>query len=186
MAGSKSSDLNGELVTARNKTSAPRRKAEYHSQRRVEAVSMRLAGLSFTQIAERMNITEGSARTMVKRSLSKAENRNADEMRELENARLDRAQAAIWPQVLKGDTKAINTYLQISTARRQMNGLNAASKVDISLSVQQEMDQALNELEEMLVEAEQVNGEDTPRQIESSDTPAIEEAYEDAEEVTDE
>jgi hypothetical protein len=71
--------------------------------RRVEAPSLKLAGVSTAQIAERMGIQPDSVCKLINRTLATAENRAAEEMRELENARLDRAQAAIWSNVLAGD-----------------------------------------------------------------------------------
>ena len=70
--------------------------------RRVEALSLKLAGVSTAQTAERMGIRPDTVRHLVNRTLRTAENRAVEEMRELENARLDRAQAAIWSQVLAG------------------------------------------------------------------------------------
>jgi len=52
--------------------------------------------VSTAQIAERMGIQPRSVRELVNRTLQFAENRAVEEMRELENAGLDRAQAAIW------------------------------------------------------------------------------------------
>jgi DNA-binding CsgD family transcriptional regulator len=66
-------------------------------------MSLKLAGVSTAQIAERMGIEPDSVRHLINRTLATAENRGAEEMREIENARLDRAQAAIWAQVLAGD-----------------------------------------------------------------------------------
>jgi transposase len=72
--------------------------------RRLEALSLKLAGVSTAQIAERMGIQPDTVRKLINRTLRTAENRAVEEMRELENARLDRAQAAIWSQVLAGTT----------------------------------------------------------------------------------
>src|SRR5215208_3653024 len=63
--------------------------------RRVEALSLKLAGVSTAQIAERMGIQPNTVRHLVNRTLRTVENRAVEEMRPLENARLDRAQAAI-------------------------------------------------------------------------------------------
>ena len=72
--------------------------------RRVEALSLKLAGVSTAQIAERMGIKPDTVRKLINRTLATAENRAAEEMRELENARLDRAQAAIWSRCWPGTT----------------------------------------------------------------------------------
>ena len=114
--------------------------------RRVEAMSLTIAGLSPEQIGERMGITASGVRALVQRTLERATNRNAEQLREIENARLDRAQAAIWTKVLNGDLKAIDTYLRISTRRAKMNGLDAPTNINLSIGIKQEMEAALDEL----------------------------------------
>lgn len=131
---------------------AKRRKAT-HQARRTKAVSMALAGLSFEQIGEELGISLQAAHSMVNRTIEETRNTNVDELRQVENARLDRAQAAIWSDVLKGDQKAINTFLRISERRAKMNGLDAPSKVQMSVEVRQEMQQALTQLEEVILES---------------------------------
>jgi DNA-binding CsgD family transcriptional regulator len=119
--------------------------------RRVEAMSLVIAGLTYEQIAERMKISPSGVRALVERTLERATNRNVEALREIENARLDRAQAAIWTKVLGGDLKAIDTYLRISTRRAKMNGLDAPTNINLNLSIKQEMEQALNELHEVVM-----------------------------------
>lgn len=166
----KQNDVAGDLSTAAQNAKQMReeepetysqKKKEYYAQRRVEAMTLRLAGLSYGQIAERMEISTSGAYDMVKRSFQTVEAANVDEMRELENHRLDRAQAAIWPKVLKGDEKSIGTFLNISGHRARINGLNSPTKVDISMGVRTEMETALNNLEEMVLEAEVIEDAET-------------------------
>ena len=152
------SDLNSDLAEAVERAkSLPggvRKAKTHHQERRIKAVSLRLSGLSWAQIGERLNISASGAKALVNRSLERAESRNVEDMRALENARLDRAQAAIWPGVLKGEKSAVSAYLQISAARRQMNGLNAPTQMEVSMSIRAEMNQALSELEQMVMEGE--------------------------------
>jgi hypothetical protein len=68
-----------------------------------------------------------------------AENRAAEQMRALENARLDRAQAAVWSQVLAGDYRAVITFLQISGRRAKLNGLDYPASLVISPNVRVDM-----------------------------------------------
>jgi lambda repressor-like predicted transcriptional regulator len=112
--------------------------------------SLKLAGVSTAQIAERMGIAPDSVRKLIDRTLRTAENLAAEEMRELENARLDRAQAAIWSQVLAGDYRAVITFLQISQRRAKLNGLDSPASVAISPNVRGEMERALFELQRVL------------------------------------
>jgi transposase len=118
--------------------------------RRVEALSLKLAGFSTAQIAERMGIKPDTVRHLIKRTLATAENRAAEEMRELENARLDRAQAAIWSNVLAGDYRAVMVFLQISQRRARLNGLGSPASVVISPNVRMEMERALADLQQVL------------------------------------
>jgi DNA-binding CsgD family transcriptional regulator len=150
------SDLTGEVVEAAEASddldlARKRREASAASARRVEALTLRLAGLSYEQIAERLHISREGAQDMVNRSLARAENLAAEEMRELEGSRLDRAQAAIWTQVLEGDVKAVQAFLQISARRARLFGLDAPTKLNISVSVRAEMEQALNALEQVVL-----------------------------------
>jgi hypothetical protein len=115
--------------------------------RRIEAVALRLEGRTYAEIGAQLSISWQSAHDLVSRSLSRAENVNAEQLREIENARLDKAQVAIWPQVLDGDLKAVETFLRISARRAKLNGLDAPTAINISLGVRQEMEAALLVLE---------------------------------------
>lgn len=184
----KANDVAGDLSEAAERAAQmredepdtySRRTKEYHAQRRVEAMTLRLAGLTYQQIAERMDLSESGAYDLVKRSFRYVETDTVDEMRQLENDRLDRAQAAIWPKVLRGEESAISTFLSISGQRARINGLNSPTKVDISVGVRTEMESALNQLEELVMDAEviedaQVVPDDTgdsdePREITAGD-----------------
>jgi len=93
---------------------------------------------------------------MIHRTLDMAEQRGVDELRSVENARLDRAQAAIWTAVLQGDLKAIDTFLKISARRARLNGLDAPTQINLKVSVRAEMEAALNELEQVVLRGELV------------------------------
>jgi hypothetical protein len=101
-----------------------------------------------------MGIKPDTVRHLINRTLQTAENRAAEEMRELENARLDRAQAAIWAQVLAGDYRAVMVFLQISQRRARLNGLDAAASLVISPNVRGEMERALADLKNLVLAGE--------------------------------
>jgi len=131
------------------------------SARRMEALSLRLAGLTYSQIGDRLGISEDGARDMVVRTLARAENRAVDEQRSVENARLDRAQAAIWTQVLEGDLRAVDTFLRLSQRRARMNGLDAPLAVNLSIGIRQDMEAALSTLEKIVL-GEVIDSHDSP------------------------
>lgn len=136
-----------------------RRKRE--REQAAEALSLRLAGLTQAQIAARLGIAVNAVQETLSRELDKG--RPSDEqirqMRELENARLDRVQAAIWSKVLEGDLKAVDSYLRISQRRARMNGFDAPIDVTLSITVRQEMEQALAELESVVLGNKVIMGE---------------------------
>lgn len=121
------------------------------SARRQEAVALRLAGMTFAQIGEKLGISKQSATDLVRVALSRAEALTVDELRSQENQRLDRAQAAIWAAVLSGDLSAVNTFLNISRQRSRLNELDAPTRINLSVSVKQEMEAALRELESVVL-----------------------------------
>lgn len=124
---------------------------ERQRARRIEALSLRLAGLTFEQIGERLGISKEAAHDLVSRTLERAENESAQKMRALEAARLDRAQAAIWSRVLEGDTKAVDTFLRISQRRARLFGLEAPTQIAVAMNVRTEMVQALENLEQIVL-----------------------------------
>lgn len=147
----KPSDLAAEIVGVVDSTPVELRTPESESARRVEALSLRLAGLSFEQIGKRLGISSDGAEEMIHRSLSRAENRQVEAMRELEGQRLDRVQAAIWTEALNGDLKAVSAFLRLSERRARLYGLDAPTKIDLAVNVRQEMEQALTELEAVVL-----------------------------------
>lgn len=119
--------------------------------RRVEAMSLRMAGLTYEQIAERLKVSSSRAEQLVNDTLAAAENTQVARMRDLEGQRLDRAQAAIWTQVIEGDVKAVDAFLRISQRRARMFGLDQPAKVSLDVSVRTEMMNALADLERVVL-----------------------------------
>lgn len=120
--------------------------------RRAEALQLRLAGLSYEAIGERLGINGHAASQMINRSLDRAEAQGVHQLRAEENARLDRAQMAIWGDVIQGDLKAIGVFLSISNMRAKLNGLYAPTQVQMSMTIRQEMEDALSSLETLVLQ----------------------------------
>jgi ABC-type phosphonate transport system ATPase subunit len=121
------------------------------AQRRLEAMSLRSMGHGWEEIGNRLGISREGARQLVMDNLERADNREVDYLRALENVRLDRAQVAIWPEVLAGNLKAVETFLRISQRRAKLNGLDEPTKLDLNVSIRAEMQQALAELENLVL-----------------------------------
>lgn len=147
----KRSDLGEEIVSLVDEDTFAARRSQAQRVQRAEALSLLLAGLTHEQIAERLSISRAGVTDLIDRTLSTVENRAAEKARSLENQRLDRAQAAIWTKVLNGDLKAIDSFLKISARRARMNGLDEPTRVNLSINVRAEMEQALQALEAVVL-----------------------------------
>jgi len=154
------------LVVHRNINDARVKREE---SRRSEALSLRMAGLTYSQIAERLEISETAASELIGRTLEHGNAPEVDELRALENARLDRSQASIWSRVLEGDTQAIDAFLRISQRRARLNGMDAPVRVDLSVSVRQEMESALTALEAVVLNTATTAAGIRPYQVVDSD-----------------
>lgn len=139
----------------------------YRHARRAEAVTLAMAGLTYEQIGDKLGISTSAAWSLVNRTINETRNYAVDQLRLLENARLDRAQAAIWNDVLEGNLKAIDAYLKISDRRSKLNGLDAPTKVQMSVSVRQEMEEKLSELQKV-IEGEVVDHADVVAEEEAA------------------
>lgn len=115
---------------------ASKAQAALTAKRRAQAIALRLAGMDFDTIAERLNYSSrGAATKDVWRAVeaNRLEEKQAvDNLREVEGARLDRLQAAAWPKALKGDLKAIETVLKVITQRSRLFGLDAPVRTEVS------------------------------------------------------
>ena len=122
-----------------------KRRMEYF-ERQMKALEMRKAGAQYRQIADALGWAgESGAYGAVRKAMEKVCAENVNELRKLENERLDQAQLAIWTEVRKGNIKAITAYLGISKRRAELNGLDAPTKSeitvkDIDTAIEQELE----------------------------------------------
>lgn len=178
MAGVERADLAGDVLTALDNAQAlveagqaedaeGRVENSEQQARRIEALTYRLAGYSYEQISKQMHQSINHVKRLIDYSLQNGENRAVEQLRELENLRLDRLQAAHWAKALEGDDKATSQVLKISQQRSRINGLYAPTKIEMAVGIKQEMEIALRDLEtlmgqtqqEMVVLAENSQGE---------------------------
>ena len=102
------------------------------AERSKQAVNLRIAGATFEQIGERLEISTPSAFGLVSRALLKtraATAESAETLRQMELTRLDAMQTAIWADAMKGDEQKIDRLLKIQARRAALLGLDAPTKV---------------------------------------------------------
>lgn len=140
------------------------------SARRAHAVRLRLAGLTYDQIARECGYSNKSAaRQVVIRALTKIEAESVGELRALENARLD-ADERVLRGIIGGVNnkpadriKAIDSRLRLSARRARLNGLDAPLQVALSAGVTASLEDALAEAE-ALIRGEVLEVHDEPAQ----------------------
>ena len=116
------------------------------AERRRQAIAMALAGADWDTIADRLGYaSRGAAHTDVTRAMEKAAaeaTRDADMLRHVELARIDRIQVAYWPRALGGrqpdggaiappDPDAAKVVQWCIDRRCKLLGLDAAIKHEV-------------------------------------------------------
>lgn len=99
--------------------------------RRTRAVSLRLSGLTYEQVAEHAGYaTRAAAYTAVQAALREVQVADVDELRRLESLRLDRLLSAVWQGALRGDVPSVREARRITETRARLLGLNAPLQVE--------------------------------------------------------
>jgi len=95
--------------------------------RRVRAVELKAAGYTYLQVANELGYTSrGTAYNIVTKALREQTAEAVADLRDLENARLDALQLAMWDAAVTGDVNAVAAVVKIVKARVHLNGLEAA------------------------------------------------------------
>ena len=125
--------------------------------RSIKALDLRLAGVSYRQIGEQLDISHTQAERDVQAMLDEMAQEPAEAVRKAELARLDRLVMAHWPAALRGDHRATATVLQIMDRRARYLGLDAPQKIDLTASIREmaeregiDPDQAVRDAEEIV------------------------------------
>lgn len=124
--------------------SASRPKQAEVSERRAQAIALRIAGLEWQAIADRLGYaSRGAACTDVTRALEanrKAERAAVEELRFVESQRLDRLQVAVWAQAIAGDAKAVEAVLKVMDRRAKLFGLDASKQMEVAFTRRSELE----------------------------------------------
>lgn len=100
---------------------------------KITAVRLRLMGLSYEAIGDRLGICKSAAHKRVKTALQEMVvelDESTEELRQLELERLDRMQLALWPAALRGDVSAVNAIMRIMGRRAALTGIDVPLEID--------------------------------------------------------
>lgn len=115
-------------------------------------MALRRAGASYQQIAEALDVSTTMAHRYVKQALEamREETREtAEDVRQLELARLDEMLSRLWPKVTEGDMKAYDRALRIMERRSKLLGLDAPKRHHHEGSVDHELQISKADVDEL-------------------------------------
>ena len=95
--------------------------------RRQQSMALRLSGLTYHEIGDKLHISHTTASRAVRKTLKRLNEESrelAQELVALESMRLDALQAACWEQAMAGDLPAVGVVLKIMERRARLLGLD--------------------------------------------------------------
>jgi hypothetical protein len=101
-----------------------------HDERAVQALTLRLAGVDWTTIADKLGYDDAADAldAATEAADTQYDGLPMDPLRVLEVLRYDRLQAAVWGAAMKGDLNAVSAVLQIGDRRTRALRLNQRSR----------------------------------------------------------
>ena len=121
----------GKEIVIENPVPLTVRMSSKEKQKR--AMALKLAGASYAQIADNLGYADSSgAYKAVSRGMKNALQESAGDLRKIHYGRLEHMLMLVWPAVNQGDSRAVNSALQVMDRMERLYGLNQAQKVDIT------------------------------------------------------
>jgi transcriptional regulator len=103
------------------------------TEKQLQALKLRKQGVSYADIAKQVGYKSGSgAHAAVSKALKKTLQEPADDLRKIENERLDAMLSALWTKIEAGNPQAVIAGIKISERRAKLNGLDEPSEVDVT------------------------------------------------------
>jgi len=109
-----------------------------------EMVRMRAMGATIAQIAERYGISAPAVSKRLRRYIESVQLESVSTLRAIELETLNQIQRSIFPDVLRGDLKAVDRLLRIIDLRAKLMGLYAPQ--EIQATVRDEWRERLQEI----------------------------------------
>lgn len=106
------------------------------AERRLEALQMRRAGHTYAEIGEALGVNPSRAHAIVQTTLRNMLREPADDVRQMEDTRLDSMLRALWGRIEHGDVAAISAALRIMERRARLLGLDAPTQQQVVTEVQ--------------------------------------------------
>jgi len=101
-------------------------------ERQRRALELRISGATYVEIADALGYGgPSSAHKAVKTALRKTLQEPADDLREIEVARMDVMLQSLWPKVLAGSARSVEVAIKVLERRAKLLGLDAPLKFSV-------------------------------------------------------
>lgn len=100
------------------------------TKRNAEIVQLRIDGHSLETIGREYKLTAPRVHQIITASLAEFKADTADQLRQIESARLDQMTVPLLAKAVGGDIFSAQTVLSISARRARMYGLDSATKIE--------------------------------------------------------
>lgn len=135
------------------------------AERRVQALELRKAGLTYDQIAERIGISRSQAHGYVTKALNALDAKaaeTAEQLRRLEVERIDKMLSGLWLRAVgtrdvPSDPLVVDRVVKLMERRARLLGLDAPAKAQVELALESEVNDIARRLAQVL----------TPEQLEA-------------------
>ena len=94
------------------------------------ALGLYMAGYNYAEIGRELGLEQSTIRRYIRDLIQESSIEIADEIRDVELARMARLDRTFWPMALKGDHKAARIVLETMQRRAKMLGLDAPKKIE--------------------------------------------------------
>lgn len=111
-----------------------RRAAEVERAERLKKmVLLRKVGMTLQAIADQCGVNKSTVSRELDKAYKELYHEDANQHVQLELARLEELQRAIYPAALKGDVKAVNASVRVSESKRKLLGIDKPTKLELGL-----------------------------------------------------
>ena len=120
-------------MTDANSPNAPRKATA--AERKRQALDFRMAGLTFQQIGDKLEISKQAAHGLVVAALDEVRAKIAEtapQVLTMELERLDSLWRTVYPEAKRGNLGAVDRSLRIMERRARLLGLDAPAKTDLT------------------------------------------------------
>jgi DNA-binding CsgD family transcriptional regulator len=136
------------MATSNGRNGSPRGSIAVRERERV-AVQLRIEGLTYDEIGDRLGVSRPMASRIVNRAMNRVLREPVGQLVDLEAARLDALWQAMLPRALAGSARHAEVCVHICARRCQLLGLDQPHKLEMRMSVE-EVDALDREIEKLL------------------------------------